>query len=1117
MNISRKMSVIVTVCVLLVSLPSLWGYYQYSKKTLLNSALNEVHDNTLKTIANYQQLIQFASSDFKALPFLLSNELSAGQSALFGHRMVQFEYGVGRSNSAAFKGEQYFILDEQGKFILAGPWQEDWEQSSEHFKLDMNEEALSKLLSHKIETGVEILEPILFHNAEYQVIASNIAPMGWSSFRLIPTAEILHPLQKKIVQTLLLILFIAILLGLLINAAVRRLMVLPLLQMAEQARAYAAGKKPSITKISSNDEVGELSDAFQSMHNELTKDAQQLLESERRYRQVVTNINEAIVQIDKNRCWQFLSPVWKKLSGYDLQQSLNRPVNDFLHPVDREYISRVLDLLLENKQQAWNGEVRLKRLGRHYLWVNLSLHISKDNEIINGTIEDVHINRIGLTINKVIRNAEQMVLTSNTSITSILEFLTQALLNIMDVPLVWVKICKDNQGQILSHAGEISEFLFENNKTWPGLHHADSPVIDSIRKHMVIRVTAESDLSSEWQQRLENDGIRDSLFLPFYLAGGESHAVIGLHTYDVNTFDAELQQVLTDFSTSLRLICQMAEDQSLMRLHRAAVEKTANSIMITDSYGTIEWVNDAFSKQTLFQQVEVLGLKPNILDLKTEESIPLIEEMWKTIKSGKVWSGDIVNRRKDGGLISVYQTITPLTDDLGDITHFVSVSEDVTERKENQQRIAFMATHDELTSLPNRNLLNDRLQHAIAHAKRQKSQMAVLFIDIDHFKYINDSLGHQIGDELLKVLASRLKDVLRQEDTVARFGGDEFVVVLPEINALNSVKALADNLLEKIKKPFHIMEHELLITGSVGISIYPNDAVAADDLIQHADSAMYSAKEHGRNNSQFYTLQINEKITRRLTLEKALRKAVELKQFVLHYQPKVNLVSNKVTGVEALIRWQHPKLGLISPIEFIPLAEETGIILEIGEWVMLTACKQMSIWERDYPDLENISINVSARQFWQVDFMEKVSETLSKTEVTIDKIEFELTESVVMDDVDSAIITMEKLKQLGISLSIDDFGTGYSSLSYLQRFPVDILKIDRSFVSSLTSEESDSAIIRSILALADNFGLRVVAEGIEEAYQQEILTGLGCHYGQGYYFSRPVNADEITMQLAAQI
>lgn len=853
------------------------------------------------------------------------------------------------------------------------------------------------------------------------------------------------------------------------------------------------------------------------MHKELTPDAQQLLESESRYRQLLTSIKETVIQIDVAGQWQFLSPVWEKLSGHEISDSLNKPVTDFLHSVDHAKVNQVLGLMNEGKQQDWNGEVRLKKVDSRYIWVNMSLQLSDDIQsvkTINGTIENIHINRVSREIDQLIRTSEQMVLTSHCTVAMLLEFITQELVHILGVSLAWVKVCRDNQSQILHYAGEGSDFLFDNGNTWSGIHKKDSPVIYSVQEHKVLRLTVDSELSQEWRQRLQHDDMKDSLFLPFFI-GGDTKAVIGLHTNEENIFDEDFQQVMTNFSAGLRLICQMTEDQSLMRLHRAAVEKTANAIMITDPQGTIEWVNDAFVRQTMFQPDDVIGKTPRVLKSGQHDAAS-IKEIWQIIKSGEVWNGELINRRKDGRLITMFQTITPLFDHLGEVIHFVAVMEDVTERKADQERISFMATHDELTELPNRNLLNDRIHQAIAHAERQNLRMAVLFIDIDQFKFINDSLGHQLGDELLRLLAKRLVSVLRTEDTVARFGGDEFVVLLPEIDEISDVKILANSLLNQIRKPYVISGHELMVTGSIGISIYPEDADDADDLIQLADSAMYSAKEQGRNNSQFYTPEINEKIMRRLTLEKELRKALEHEQFVVFYQPKVDLATNKITGMEALVRWQHPTLGLVPPMEFIPLAEETGIIIQLGEWVMLTACKQMKLWEKVYPDLINMSINVSARQFWKNDFIESIKKVLNQTSVSAEKIEFELTETVVMNDIESAINTMLAIKQLGVSLSIDDFGTGYSSLNYLKQFPLDVLKIDRSFINDLENVQSDSAIVRSIIALAENFGLRVVAEGIEEAHQQQILTALGCHYGQGYYFSRPVDAHEISKLLAKQ-
>ena len=1028
-----------------------------------------------------------------------------------------FEY-----NAFSYESEQHFILDKDGNVIVAGPWQKELEDT--HGELDLGKKSaqLTTLFQQALSEDVLYLGTIFFQNTEYLIFANVFKPMGWHYYRLIPTDEVIAPLTKKTMNTLMLIVMVSMLLGLLINNAVARLVVRPLIEMKDRAKAYALGYKPPKLTITTNDEVMELNDAFESMRITLNNDAEKLLQSQRSYQQVITSINEVLIQIDSQHRWKFLSPVWYKLSGYELQNSLNQDVTQFFHPAERVYLTQILSNLFEGQKSSWTGVVRLKRQEGYYIWGNLSLKMSKTNDgglsgdNVSGTFENIHLSHITGEINKLIRQAEQIVLTSNCSVSTILEYVTESLVTIFDLPLVWVKVCKDFEGQILSDSGELSGFLYENDKTWKGLHQPDSPVIESVRTHTVIRVKSDEKLPAEWLQRLKNDDIQDSLFLPFYLAGGETHASIGMHSCNKNTFDEDFQQLMTYFSSGLRLICQMIEDQNLMKLHRAAVENTANSIMITDRYGKIEWVNNAFTKMTQFLLPEVQGKTPKLLNPESEKSLDIISKMKEVIKTGQVWNGETINNRKDGVQFSAYQTVTPLISELGEITHYITVSEDISERKENELRIAFMATHDELTGLPNRNLLHDRLNHAIGSAKRASSKMAVLFIDIDHFKFINDSLGHQIGDKLLKMLSERLKSVLREEDTVARFGGDEFVVVLPKITTLHAVNSVAKSLLDKIKKPYEVDEHELIITGSIGISIYPDNAATADVLVQHADSAMYSAKQQGRNNAQFYTVKINEAMNRRLTLEKALRRAVELEQLVLYYQPKVDLDTHLVSGMEALIRWQHPELGLISPIEFIPLAEETGVILEIGDWVISTACAQMKLWEQEFPQLKNISINVSPRQFWQSDFIENVTQIFAETGVTVDKVEFELTESIVMKDADIAILMMKRLKQLGVSLSIDDFGTGYSSLSYLQNLPVDVLKIDRSFVNDLQEDGSYSAIIRSIIALADNFNLKVVAEGIELEYQDEILYELGCQYGQGYYYSRPLEIEAMTKLLAKQ-
>jgi diguanylate cyclase (GGDEF)-like protein len=430
--------------------------------------------------------------------------------------------------------------------------------------------------------------------------------------------------------------------------------------------------------------------------------------------------------------------------------------------------------------------------------------------------------------------------------------------------------------------------------------------------------------------------------------------------------------------------------------------------------------------------------------------------------------------------------------------------------------LQFVSTHDDLTGLPNRTLLTDRLEHIIAFVKRHENKAAVLFIDLDEFKTINDSLGHSFGDKLLQMVSERLLFQLREEDTIARFGGDEFVVIISKFTHMLDVSNIAEKLLFVINQPYMIDGHDINVTGSIGISICPDDSDIAETLIQNADTAMYLSKGMGRNAYQFYTKAIHEKVVRKHQLEEALRRAIVENQFVLHYQAKVSLVTKQIYGMEALIRWQHPEFGMIPPDEFIALAEETGLIVEIGEWVIREACTAMKSWLTMYPWLDNISINLSVRQFKQEAFIANVLSILSDIDIDNRCIDFEITESIIMDDVEKAITILTDLRALGISISIDDFGTGYSSLNYLKRLPADTLKIDRTFVRDLSTDSADQAIIKSIIALATNLKLDVIAEGIEDRDQEALLTGMGCYAAQGYFYSKPISKEAMSELLMVQ-
>jgi diguanylate cyclase (GGDEF)-like protein len=471
------------------------------------------------------------------------------------------------------------------------------------------------------------------------------------------------------------------------------------------------------------------------------------------------------------------------------------------------------------------------------------------------------------------------------------------------------------------------------------------------------------------------------------------------------------------------------------------------------------------------------------------------------------------NYRKDGSLFWNELSLAPVCDAAGQATHFIGIINDVTERVDYETQLEHQANHDALTGLANRNLLADRMEQAITYAHRANRLVAVMLLDLDRFKVVNDSLGHGTGDALLKVVAERLNACVRPGDTVARLGGDEFVVVMADVANENDVAPLVRNVLDSLAHDITVAGHDVVATASIGIALYPRDGDEAASLLKNADVAMYRAKELGRNSFQFYTPEMNARTLQRLELETGLRRALERNELVLFYQPKVELRRGQVVGAEALIRWRHPLLGMVSPADFIPLAEETGLIVPIGEWVIGTACAQLKAWQDEGLGDISVAVNLSARQFGQEDLPRVVAQALRLNGVAAHCLELEVTESAVMQDPERTVATLRELKQIDVRLSLDDFGTGYSSLNYLKRFPIDTLKIDQSFVRDITTNPDDAAIAVAVISLAHSLKRRVVAEGVETEAQLNYLRRQGCDEMQGYYFSRPVPADEFAAML----
>ncbi|HEX7952348.1 MAG TPA: EAL domain-containing protein, partial [Burkholderiales bacterium] len=556
--------------------------------------------------------------------------------------------------------------------------------------------------------------------------------------------------------------------------------------------------------------------------------------------------------------------------------------------------------------------------------------------------------------------------------------------------------------------------------------------------------------------------------------------------------------------------------EAALRLRDRAIQASVNPIIITNASrpdNPIEFVNPAFERVTGYSSAEVLGRNCRFLQAHDTQQQGL-ENIRRALREKIEGHAVVRNFRKDGRLFWNKLFIAPVHDDTGEVTHFIGIQTDITESQNYQEQIEHKATHDELTGLPNRNLLRDRFNQAIIYAGRHAQSVAVAFLDLDHFKFINDSLGHVAGDRVLKTIAARLTSFLREGDTVARVGGDEFVLVLVSPPGGERVPEVMRRILKSMSEPVTMGGRDFQISSSIGISVSPQDGTDFDTLLKNADVAMYRAKEQGRNTFAFFSGEMSQQINERLTLETHLRRALQRDEFRLHYQPRVQLASGRITGVEALIRWVHPELGQVAPSRFIPLAEELGLIDAIGDWVLRTACRQAQAWsEAGLPPIV-VAVNLSVRQLLQEDIVAQVAATLRDTGLEPRRLELEITESVMMREPQRTGRALAALHELGISTAIDDFGTAYSSLNYLKHFKIDCLKIDQSFVRGLPLDKDDVGITRAIVVMGKSLNLRLIAEGIERDEQHAFLEAIGCEEGQGYLFSKPVPAQEMARLLA---
>ena len=707
-------------------------------------------------------------------------------------------------------------------------------------------------------------------------------------------------------------------------------------------------------------------------------------------------------------------------------------------------------------------------------------------------------------------------LVSNQALHSILTDITTRLENIHPEMRVSILVCNSSSGRLFTAAAPSLPAFY--NAAIDGLEakvgQGSCGSAAALGEPVIVEDVRTHPYWADYVNVADQAGFRACWSIPFKDQAGHVLGTFGIYYAEPKTPTREELQLIEEFARITGLAVERVRSDSNLRQAAAVFESTQEGVLITDLTPQILSVNRAYCRITGYTEDEAIGRNPNMVR-SGHQDIGFYQAMWRSVLETGHWQGEIWNRRKNGELFPQFLTISTVYDSEGMPTNYVGVMTDISQIKQSEHRLEHLAHYDPLTDLPNRLLIQSRLEHALERAERMRRRVAVLFIDLDRFKDINDSLGHPVGDELLKSIAQLMSSRLRDEDTLGRLGGDEFLVVLEDVNQSEDAAGVANTLIQLLEEPILLPSgHEVYVGASIGISLYPDDGDSVTGLIQHADVALYQAKDQGRNTYHFYTSALTDTVNIRLELESRLRRALGQDEFVLHYQAQVDMATGAVIGCEALVRWLDPHSGLISPAQFIPLAEETGLIVPLGEWVLRTACTQAKEWmDAGMPALK-MAVNLSGRQLQQRHVVQRIATVLAETGLPADRLKLELTESMIMGRGEEAVALLSSLRDLGLSLAIDDFGTGYSSLAYLKKFPIDELKIDQGFVRDIPTDPNDMEIAATIIAMARNLKLKVVAEGVETQEQLAFISQHGCHAYQGYLFSRPVPAEEFTKLLS---
>lgn len=972
---------------------------------------------------------------------------------------------------------QHFMLDRYGEFILAGQWQKELETEANQHDFELTgESALQELL----DTDVLSYSPTLqsrtleVEGEEYIAIGMRIPPVDWTYFRLVPVANIVEPLQQLLLMLFIMVFVITAVCGGLITTAIHSNVVSRIMRLTRAISAYESGDRKQVAKaVMGDDEITQAAREFDVMADRVADARQALAASEERWNLALEGAGDGVWDWNIKTGEVLYSRQWIVMLGYEPEEIAQEFTSweKLVHPHDIEGVQQQLEAYLEGRSSLFSVEFRMLCKDGSWMWIlSRAIVVDRDQNQQPTRMIGMH------TDISYLKQIETELRTSSEQLHELLEFSPTA-----------IRIATQDGHKVIYANRRYSELVNLSPQQVLGVDPAEYYHQQTDYEDHLQTIRAGGKVTDQLTHLdIPGEGRKSVLATYLPIQYENESAVIGWF-YDVT---------------------EWLKAQEALRLHASVFDNAWEGILITDKDNRIITVNHAFTEITGYDQLELIGHDPGILASGRQDK-SFYNKMWESIEKTGRWRGEVWNRRKNGEFYAEILTISAIRDEQGNVTNYLGLFADITEIKNTERQLEDLAHYDALTQLANRTLLSDRLEQSLAQARRRDTMLAVCFLDLDGFKPVNDSFGHDVGDKLLIEVAKRLNQVVRSGDTVARMGGDEFVLLITNITDVKELDPVLTRINNSIAEEFSLDSHILSVSASIGVAIYPLDNVDADTLIRHADLSMYEAKQAGRDGYHIFDVKLDQQVHEHHARIERIGSALRDGEFCLYYQPKVNMQTREVTGMEALIRWRHPDKGLLGAAEFLPFIESHELIIAVGDWVLEQAVEQIQQWQQQGLTLQ-VSVNVSARQIQHNDFIEKLKNLLAAhPDMPPHLLELELLETSALETRQTAEVVEAAGEQLGVYFALDDFGTGYSSLTYLRQLPVRTLKIDRSFVSTMHQSDGDMAIVKGIIELAQTFKRHTVAEGVETKAACETLMEIGCDTVQGYYIAKPMPADEV--------